>query len=69
MEKPVEIIYLSGEGLQEEQLINFFNSQLEREVRSWNPLQGLQVGSARIDGAKLNKLSSMLAVACGLALR
>lgn len=68
-EKRVSVIYLSGEGARVSELISFFSSQLEREVSLWNPLQNLLVDSAQIDTGALKETSSMLALACGLALR
>lgn len=68
-EKRVSVIYLSGEGAKTSELISFFSSQLEREVSLWNPLQNLLIDSAQIDTGALKETSSMLALACGLALR
>ncbi len=68
-EKRVSVIYLSGGGARVSELISFFSSQLEREVSLWNPLQNLLVDSAQIDTGALKETSSMLALACGLALR
>lgn len=68
-EKQVRVIYLSGEGSRISELVSLFNSQLEREIYLWNPLQNLIVDSAQIDTETLKGSSSMLAIACGLALR
>lgn len=68
-EKRVSVIYLSGEGARVSELISFFSSQLEREVSLWNPLQNLLIDSTQIDTGALKETSSMLALACGLALR
>jgi len=68
-EKRVSVIYLSGEGARVSELISFFSSQLEREVSLLNPLQNLLTDSTQIDTGALKETSSMLALACGLALR
>jgi type IV pilus assembly protein PilM len=68
-EKRVELIYLSGEGAKDRQVTNFFASQLDREIKLWNPVQNLIIDSTQVDVELLEKTSCMLALACGLALR
>ncbi len=68
-EKQVSVIYLSGEGAKEPELINSFSSQLGRKIELWNPLQNLIIDSTQIDTDALKNVSCMLAIACGLALR
>jgi len=68
-EKQVNKIYVSGEGARSAGLINLFNMQLDKEVLSWNTLQGLSIDSTKVNVDELNKVSPMLALACGLALR
>jgi type IV pilus assembly protein PilM len=68
-EKRVELIYLSGEGAKDKQVTNFFASQLDREIKLWNPVQNLIIDSTQVDVELLEKTSCMLALACGLALR
>jgi type IV pilus assembly protein PilM len=68
-EKQVCMIYLSGEGAGVTELLDFCSTQLGREVRLWNPLQNLVIDSEQFNAQDLAGASSMLAVACGLALR
>ncbi len=68
-EKQVYLICLSGEGARSAELISLFNTQLGREVNVWNPLQNLLIDSNQPDAAGLKQSASMLALACGLALR
>jgi type IV pilus assembly protein PilM len=68
-EKQIDVIYLNGEGSQDPELVSFFGSQLGKRVSLWNPLQNLRVSSAQVDTERLKKVSGMLALACGLALR
>jgi type IV pilus assembly protein PilM len=68
-EKQVSAIYMSGEGAKSEELISFFNAQIGKEVRLWNPVQGLLTDAVQIDARMLKQAECMLALACGLALR
>jgi len=68
-EKQVYVIYLSGKESGNAELISLFNSQLERNVQPWNPLESLLIDSTVVDIEVLKKCSSMLTLACGLALR
>ena len=67
--KQVSVVYFSGEGARGTELLAFFNTQLDKQVVRWDPLQRVAVDFARIDTKALLEVSSMLAPACGLALR
>ncbi|MCQ9208016.1 MAG: type IV pilus assembly protein PilM [Omnitrophica bacterium] len=68
-EKQVAIIYFSGDGARFPELIDFFTSQLGREIKLWNPVQKLITEPAQIDTDALRQIECTLALACGLALR
>ena len=67
--KRVNSVYFSGEGAKLPELIDFFSTHLSREIKLWNPVQNLLTDSVQIDGQKLKDTQSLLALACGLALR
>lgn len=68
-EKQVSVIYFSGAGANDNELISFFNSQIGRDIKLWNPVQNMVIDSTRIDLQALKEVSPTLALACGLALR
>ncbi len=68
-EKPVSVIYLSGEQSGNTELTSLFSSQLERQIEPWSPLQNLLIDSNQVDSEALKRCSSILTLACGLALR
>ena len=67
--KPVQNIYLSGQGAGLSQMVECFSTQLGRAVSLWNPMQNLVIDSSAVDNQLLKRSAPMLAIACGLALR
>lgn len=68
-EKQINTTFFSGEGIRIPSLMEMLNSKLGKEIVVWNPLQKLIIAPGQVDTTELQNKSSMLAIACGLALR
>jgi type IV pilus assembly protein PilM len=65
----VEQVLLSGGGVLAPGAVQYIEQATGRSARTWNPLEGLRVDSARVDVEELEAWSSTLVVALGLASR
>lgn len=68
-EKQINTTFFSGEGMRIPTLMEMLNSKLGKEIVAWNPLQKLIIAPGQVEPTELQNKSSMLAIACGLALR
>jgi type IV pilus assembly protein PilM len=65
----VEQVLLSGGGVLAPGAVQYIEQATGRSARTWNPLEGLRVDSARVDVEELEAWAPTLVVALGLASR
>ncbi len=68
-EKSVNSIYISGEGASIKGLESFLSDHLGIKVKSWNPLEGLEIDKEKVNEETLAQLAGSIAVSIGLGIR